>query len=367
MSTVAAILLSRQPLRPCGRDAWVRQTVAAVRRIKKQGWTISTSVGMSTWELALALASMLSVKAQVHIPTVSEQESERLKDETIRLFQLDPRLIEFKPCLIHSLNRSKNESLMLRDKAVIDSADTLLPVSVRTGGHMAGLVEHAQNAGKRIDRQFEIPYHKRTAALSYEVNVNCLNPDLPTVGQRYLIHWTRTSNGPWPNETSLDYYASIIESTSYPRTAFCTLMNMLQGNTLVATDKHMPHRIPTVSFAALTPGETIPLMRWRARYRQMSFEPYGIGIERRYAQSLGIQPVVYYDRKAEPTSLDTEPWLTQSRGQKGDWRVENEHRHRGSLHLSRIPGRKLLALCLTRGEATLITKISGVRAISFLS
>ena len=92
-------------------------------------------------------------------------------------------------------------------------------------------------------------------------------------------------------------------------------------------------------------------MRWRSRYSQMSFEPYGLGIRKQLAFQLGVMPVRYYDRKSEPLPGDVPIWLTQSIGEKSDWRQEREYRHLRDFQLDEIPDDDLILFCHAREDA----------------
>ena len=107
----------------------------------------------------------------------------------------------------------------------------------------------------------------------------------------------------------------------------------------------------------------LPLMKWRSRYRQMSFEPYGIGIEKTTAIQLGIVPVHYYRKKEYPK--DKPPWQLQSQGMKTDWKQEAEYRYPGDFNLSDIEPKKVAYFCHTRDEADFIEKSFGIRSYAF--
>ena len=98
----------------------------------------------------------------------------------------------------------------------------------------------------------------------------------------------------------------------------------------------------------------------------MSFEPYGIGIERDTALSAGIRQVYYYTA-LDRDSPQNERWLRQSAGEKSDWRREKEYRIRGDFDLSRIARDKLLLFCRYRSEVAQIEGATGIRTVSFLS
>ncbi len=359
----AAILLSRQPLRPSGKTAWVRQSVAAVRWLKSQGLALYSSVGMQTWELLTSVASLERIEQTLSIPAANGYEFERLKESAIDQFDLNPDHVNFILVLSEEKNTTKEELWLRRDEQVVEAADVLLPVSLRKGGHMDSLLQRFCGQDKSVENRFRVDYEKRVQPLAYRLKVKQLNPKLQQIEDQYLIHWTRSANSAWPTEKLIDYYKAVIESETHPRSAFSTLMNIISIRKIVATPKNMPAGIPTVSFSGLAPTDIVPLVTWRSRFRQMSFEPYGIGIEKQYAMGKGICPVRYY-RKDCDRIHDSERWLWQSVGEKGDWRAEQEYRHKGDFDLSRFPSNRLLALCHTQREAEIIEKSTGLQAVS---
>ncbi|MFQ6008289.1 MAG: hypothetical protein ACE5K8_04980 [Candidatus Zixiibacteriota bacterium] len=360
----AAILLSRQPLRPTGQTAWVKQTVQAVRWIKQQGFTLCTSIGMQTWELLTSLASLEEIEQTMFVPARSNDEFEQWKKFAHEQFSLKPGVVNF-ILVLSDTNATKEQLWLKRDHAITRAADFLVPVSVRKGGHMAALIRQLGAEGKKIEGRFQTTHEKRTEPLAYNIQTNYLNPELLEIKDQYVIHWTRASNSAWPTERLIDYYRAIIESETYPRSAFHTLTNIISTKRICASPKHMPLSIPTVSFSGLPPVEVIPLMKWRSRYQQMSFEPYGIGFKKDNAIGADIHPVRYFQRGNERIN-DKEPWLWQSLGEKGDWRAEREYRHKGDLDFSQIPAHRMCAFCCTKREAQIIEESTGIRAVSFL-
>ncbi|MCK4607551.1 MAG: hypothetical protein KAU35_09670, partial [candidate division Zixibacteria bacterium] len=218
----------------------------------------------------------------------------------------------------------------------------------------------------RILREFQVDYTGRMAGLGYRIRADQLSGEIAAIREQYLTHWTRAANSAWPTERLQDYYLAVAESGEYPRSAAATLQNIVLTGTIAASPRNMPGGIPTVSFSSLPPRELTPLIRWRARYSHMSFEPYGIGIDKDVALSAGIRPVRYY------TALDRCPpqgerWLRQSAGERSDWRREKEYRFQGDFDLSRIARDKLLLFCRYRSEVPLIEKATGIKTVSFLS
>jgi len=357
------ILLSRQPLRPSGKTAWVKQSVAAVRWLKNRGLVLHSSVGMQTWELLTSVASLEGIKQTLSVPAASGYEFERLTESAIDQFELNPGRVDFIPVFREEKNTTKEELWLRRDKRLLEAADVLLPISLRKGGHMDSLLQWLCRQGKSVENRFRVDYEKRVQPLAYRLKAEQLDPKLQQLEDQYLIHWTRAANSAWPTEKLIYYYKAVIESESHPRSAFSTLINIILTEKIVATPKNMPAGIPTVSFSGLAPADIVPLVTWRSRFRQMSFEPYGIGIEKQYAMGKGVCPVQYYHKDCDRTH-NSEQWLWQYVGKKADWRAEQEYRYKGDFDLSCFPSNRLLALCHTQREAEIIEKSTGLQAVS---
>jgi hypothetical protein len=253
-----------------------------------------------------------------------------------------------------------------RDQNVMTAADVLIPIAVRPDGTMARLWEQERHRGKTIVDEFQT--QKRSPAIkhAYQVSADQLNPDLRQLDGDYVTHYTRTANGPWPHENLLDYYRAVAASDTYPRQAAATLANIIVTGRIVASALHMPSNIPTVSFTTLRPTEVLPLIRWRSRYGQMSFEPYAVAIESDWARKLGIVPVEYHRRGGYAGVPDDLAWRCQSVGIKSDWRRERESRCRGDCDLTALPSDAMLLLTRFRQEADKLSSATGLRAISFL-
>lgn len=360
----SVILLSRQPLRPCRLTPWVKQTLGAVDWVKENHLCLITSLGIQTWEFLIYLAQSRKIKQVVLIPATNEDEFETLKEITIDQFELDRTLVRFRAIMPNSNDCQSRNLLYDRDYAAVCEADILIPVSIRANGHMENLVQKKINETQGVvNSNFLIEYQKRGHPLAYRIKGDELPSETVTIGDRYIIHWTRASNGPWPSEKKHAYFSAVAGSDIYPRNAFNTIKNILNTGKIIASSVHMPRGIPTVSFSGLAPDKILPLMKWRSRYLRMSFEPYGIGIEKTTARQLGIVPVRYYRKGAYPEN--TPPWQLQSRGIKTDWKQEGEYRYSGDFHLSGIARNKVACFCHTRNEAEIIEKSSGIKTYTF--
>ncbi|MDH3892497.1 MAG: hypothetical protein OEV49_15640 [candidate division Zixibacteria bacterium] len=361
----AAILLSRQPLRPCGQDAWVRQTLSAVRWVKANSLVLHSSVGVQTWELITALASVEKLPLILMIPAASKADFFKIKKQTLEQFALDETLVTFRALLaIDERSFDKHKLMQERDQLIALDSDVVVPISIRKGGVMSELVAAAETDGKPIINSWRINHETRVGKLGYTIAPEDLTEEILSCKDRYLVHWTRAANTCWPTERAVDYYRDVVHSQKCPRSGFDTLESIMNSRKIVASSNNMPGNTRCVCFSALRPSELVPLIRWRARYSQMSFEPYGIGIERKTANALGIKPVCYYQSAEGPPSV-IEPWLTQSAGSKSDWRQEKEYRHSGDIDFSAIPKDRLACFCRTSAEAEQLSASTGIRTVPF--
>ncbi|UCC44153.1 MAG: hypothetical protein JSU65_13735 [Candidatus Zixiibacteriota bacterium] len=359
----AAVLLSRQSLRPTSSTKWVSQAVKAVSWVKDQKMGLCSSVGMQTWDMVTALGSIEGVPMRLYLPVPAMEVYSDACRRIIHDFELNPDEIELHPVLPTSSEAEPKSLPMLRDKAVVESSDLIIPVSVRSNGHMARLLAECSS---KTTSDFLISHVHRSEPLGYDLVGSRLNPDLKSITGDYVVHWTRGTNESWPGERPVDLYRDIFASASWPRSAHETLRRILRTGRIMASARHMPGKVKTVSFSALLPHEVVPLIRWRARYQEMSFEPYGIGIERQYAVSRGIKPVRYYSAARESLPSDVPGWLTQSMGSITDWRCEKEYRHEGDFVLGNIPLGKMILFCRFPEEAEALETEFRIRAVSFL-
>jgi hypothetical protein len=116
-----------------------------------------------------------------------------------------------------------------------------------------------------------------------------------------------------------------------------------------------------VSFTGHSPQEFMPFMRWRKRYNEMSFEPYGIGIKRSKALAYGFEPVIYSDKIPKNDGLHR--WLYQTSGRRGNWLAEKEYRCSGSVHLNNFAIEDIIVICFHKDEALEINKLFKIQAV----
>lgn len=367
MNKKAAVLISRQPLRPSSQTLWVQKAVEAVRWVKRNSCTLLTSVGNQTWEMLVTIAARQQVPQILIIPSLNSDAYEASKSFVVQQFCIPHELVSFVPLYFHTENCTNALLQQQRDRAVIDRASIIIPISLRKGGVLETLITN--HGSSEIVADFQIQYTGRTKPLHYTVPCEKVNEKITSLllETTFITHWTRTCNGAWPEETLERYYSCILDSVQYPRSAFDTLRNILAGKKIIASARNIHRNNRVVCFSGLPPHEFCRLMRWRARYCQMSFEPYGIGIDMQTALDYGIQPVLYYDKSSRYVqSCSENEWLLQSTGKKNDWRTEKEYRYCGDFDFSTIPHDCIVCFCYTQKEALDLEKEFGYRVLSFI-
>lgn len=362
MEQSAAILLSRQARGACATSAWVKNTQAAIHYLQYRKFTLSSSIGLRTWDLIAVLGGDAGLSLRLYVIIKDGDDFLWLRDWIFDQYDLSPERVRFVPILAPT-KKDRATAMRTRDRLIIEQCDLLLPISLRPRGTMERWLDHARPT-QRLEESFRTAYEidRQLGAVDY---TDCaINPEIDLFGSDFLFHWTRTIDHPWPGETIADYCRAIVSSERYPRTAKATLLRIAKSRTLIASSRHMPGNTPTVSFTSLPPSRTIPLMRWRARYGEMSFEPYAIGIGKVVGLQLGIQPVSYYDAGSRQAVSGTPAWLTQSRGKIADWTGEQEWRCRGDLDLSALHPEKMILICRTPDETAAMEKASGLRTLA---
>lgn len=355
----AAILLSRQRLFPSRNLSWIQKVCEVMAFIKKENMTILTSVGTQTWELLIVAAKIELIKQKIFIIADSINEFENKKKYYEYQFNLDSDC--FIQPIICSDNTKNNDILKNRDSVIIDSADALIPVSIRKNGNMSEMLLKADQ--KKIISAFTISY-KDEKSRNIDLNTSKRDFKKNIDLEEYIIHWTRQSKNKWPDEKLYDYYFDILQSDTYPRNAFNTIMHILDIKRIISSSRHLSKNCKCVSFSGAKIYDFEKLMRWRKRYTEMSFEPYGIGIEKKYALLNGITKVKYLPLRELKNIGIFEKWKYQSTGEKADWLLEDEYRSNGDVDISLIPPHKLICICPYKNEALMIRKKYDIFAYS---
>ncbi len=326
----AAILNSRQSKFPVGDDPWVAATRTALEYVGERGWTLVTSLGMNTWELALAGASEkhLPVIIIMHKPASAQKQA---MQDICRRFCLAPDRAGFL-FLPQASGRAPKADWPARDETVVRMTDHLLPISIRPDGTMAALLETGR---EKIDPTFAVGYDTTPRPRPKYDNIN-LNQAM--AWNKWLIHFTRSSPGPWPDETDCDFYRAVIESHGdYCRSAQLTLQHILEAGIIFAAERHIRDGRAIVPFTSLTPQSAGRLFRYRPRHVNPGLEPFGVAVAKDIAIALGARPVIYGPAELYGNLAEADKPYFQNQGSfDSQWVIENEWRHVGDFHFNRI-------------------------------
>ena len=350
-------------MRPCGKTTWVRQTVAALEWVRKCGLTVISSIGVAGWDLITTAASEMSIPLQLYlIPGADDWDG--FCAQVAHDFRLNTERTQYIP--VHPVRTGGDHRtlMQLRDLLVVEAADLLVPIAISDKGSMKNRLEKARAKEIAVDERFLCEASVSPAPIGYVVDPTQLTNEARKMTRDYYVHWTRANNGPWPDEHSADYWHAVVRSQSYPRSGYETLRHIVTTGRIIASSRHMRNGIATVGFSDLPPDKAAGLMRYRSRYREMSFEPYGVGIRKTAGKQLGLEPVCYMTND-ENVNDPVDLWRYQSQGQKSDWRRESEYRARGDVNLNRLEKDDLVLFTRFRSEANALAGNTGLCTIPF--
>jgi len=363
-----AILNSRQGLRPVGSDLWINNTRQAVQQLTGKDVLLLTSVGMKTWELLVYLAHKYKIKQRIYAPIAIDQKNIDVITYYSKQFKLSQKLTEWYFFEVENVSKDNLLFQKERDKLICQSADIIYPISIRTGSTLKQLYNKSIESQTVVNDGFMSRYSKSKNKYKYKINSAKVNPEIDKLLKGYLIHWTRTANSCWPNEKLSDYYKSIVKTKNdYSHSAYMTLQRILSENILRASSRHYRKNLSAVSFSELKPSMAVSLMKWRARYREMSFEPYGIAVRKTTAQKIGIRKVIYGESKSFRDLGEIDKPYFQSIGTRGYWTPEKEWRFIGDIDLSKINQNDKRIIVLHKNEAIQINKKIGLPNEAILS
>lgn len=337
-----ALAHSQLPLRPTGDTGWVRATRRATDLFsRREDIRFLCSIGTSGYDLTLSLLADYSTPLTVLLSR--EQLEKRRVDPAgaheylAQEYGIQPgrlRVIIFSA----SANTEWNDSRQ-RDIALYRLADAIIPIALRETGFLNRVVFANSEIGPKLDRSLQINT-QRQCPTKIKVNYSSrrINQRTERALADYLIHWTRSCNGPWPGETRGDFCRAIARSGSeYPRSGWDTLSRMLSEKKVRASRRHLAGAQAMVAFTAASLSECAALMSYRSRYREMTIEPYGLALPRETVKALGGRMIQYLPpsqwRKLSPPAQ----LFAHAEGPDGaKWKQEKEWRIVDDLDLGEI-------------------------------
>ncbi|MCH9030786.1 MAG: hypothetical protein IIB00_00800 [candidate division Zixibacteria bacterium] len=324
-----------------------------------------TSVGTLPYELALVQALKLGIPVKVCVTSSAlERNADTLdsfRNKLAREFMINGAPL--KVTLIPTRELDERDSQRLRDEFVLKNSNKIFLISIRPGGTLEEILNKSEQFIHRTDKTFWIPYDTTRQRVKKSYDPAKIDPVTQKLLEGHLIHWTRSCNTNWPGETRKSYIDSIVKSSAfYPRDAYRTLKRIIGEKVIRGSKRHMPAKQSAVSFTSATLCESVSLMKYRQRYREMTFEPFGIAIPQRTAESLGVRQVRYVRRsEAKKTKGDERLFVQTCDGARSDWPTEKEWRASGDFNLNGIKGDCIL-LADSSESARTISEGTGFRA-----
>jgi hypothetical protein len=346
-----ALLNSRQSPRFSSSSAWIEKTLEALHGFDPVNTTIVSSLNTTSWDFLTWAASKRGFPVVLVFPGGSAQNFNIYRTKAVIDLDLDEqRTLALKP-LIVGRKRKTTEAYALRDRWIMALSNRLVPVSVRPKGNFERYLRESTPDKGAMDRRFAIPYE---TAKPLEKAIVAEDVPLPSwyKPRDYLIHWTRSSHGPWPDETKADYFKRLMESGEEPTGGFDTLVRIVRGGAIRASGRLIKGGYPVVPFTARPPQDLHKLLAWRPGLHRWTFEPCGIAIRKSLLIEAGARPVQYGDLgNYEMLSENDRPFFQIIGSGKRDWRVEKEWRIKGDVSFKSLKGEDFVILVYDQEEA----------------
>lgn len=352
-----ALVNSRKPRQFHSDEPWLRATMALGYAIARSGHTLCTSVGTVGYDVALFGAAKGEGKIDAFVPL----------EDAPNVRACLPLGSSSDLVSIRELAKQDVE----RDREIIDAADLVIAVAVRSGGHMQTLLQNRFAAKKPIQvvpSADDGPLWRGTRKLS-SMGIPRVDERLWQVAQEKmesrspvrrehpnwtsffpawrespltvptLAHFTRGAGGPWPGQTYAEYLEDLWEGGMRGRRdAPAALWRILESATLKASARLIRGGFPVVSFTAASPECITELHRYRSHLVRWDFEPWGIVFDRDWLVKQQARPVKYLPRASFPNlPLEERPWFQKHEPPACDYSMEQEWRVLGDLDFSDVP------------------------------
>lgn len=383
-----AIVSSRLGRELDRKDEFFRILRVACSQLDPQAQTLLSAEGTATHRYVKRAAELFGIDHwSVHVARVHQSLEQWLRQLAAKLKENVPEnQIFVSPPLGVTTPRYP-----LRDDFVMRRADQVLAIHVRSGGTIESILYEvlqkttrprvylAVGSDELVGPAVAEPLMKQGAIGWYvRLQQHANSPlgehryrrdpqSIRSLDQlpdqdRYLTHCTRSANGPWPDQSEVEFLDELIlGNATKDRSAFAALMRILGQRRILATSEAIRNRTRVVSLTASPLDQLSSLRRYRAHRGRWDFEPYGIAIDREHLVGRGARKVIYGDESVWRTLPELDRPFFQKLGDKSnsiDWRVEREYRLLEDIDLDLVPDGQALVFVPSRQEAEHVAKVS---------
>lgn len=355
-----AIVNSRKPRQFHYDERWLQWTMALGYAVAKQGHTLCTSIGNIGYEAALFGAAMGGGQIKAFVTWNEEPAVAKCIPRNAATNLLATRVVA----------KPDDNLKVLRDRDVVDDADLVIAVAIRSGGYMEALLRTRFLAGKKLQvvGPEQSPLWRGTQSL-LKLGVPIVADDIwqivearlakrameshnekevlnsfsswkeAPLANPTLAHFTRAANGPWPGQSSAEYLEDLWHGGyRAERDARAALSRIVESRVLKAGGRLIRQSFPMVSFTAVSPERVADLHRYRSHLIRWDFEPWGIVFDREWLVQRGARPVKYLPAKSF-SKLDPgdQPFFQKHEPPDCDFSAEEEWRIQGDLDFSEVP------------------------------
>lgn len=379
MTMKVAFLLSRQARTLTPETWWVRATREVSKWAVSQGWTLICGRGFPPHDLATCAYQIVGGNVEtVDLPKPGRSRKSRL------------------------------DALRRRDAQVIQTADVIVAVAVRTGGIMESEGLAALQCGKHL---FAVKPNFRSIAVrgnwnlidagAHELSLAGVSSDADAdvSGDRHppdkkipelayfrldlrgrhslspvrkisesgiLWHFARAMPGPWPGQIPHEYFADLVRRRpGAAHSGLDTLARILVEKKIRASSKIIRGGFPVVCLTEAAPATILSSRQFRSTLVRWDFEPFGIGIDIDSARHMGARAISYLpsDRYAELPEADR-PFFQKSEPGAKDFRHEREWRIAGDVDLAALRPAQVFVVIPADDEKELRPALSALRRLT---
>lgn len=174
----------------------------------------------------------------------------------------------------------------------------------------------------------------------------------------WLLHWTRSTVGPWPEQEEQEFEDELILGCrSSDRSALATLLRIVNEGKLWASSEAIRGGHRVVSFTEVPLHEFRQRRTYRRHRRRYDFEPWGIAIRRGVLTSVGARPVIYGDEETWDKSTENDQPFFQNIGTGDGWtQDEREWRITDHVRLKELPSSAVVVFVDSNSAREIVEK-----------